>query len=582
MVNFIFKSTSFRKKFSFLFLICITLTNFQTIKSKTCKESTSLTETDCFNNIIQINKDDSRHYRAGHFATNKNGDLIIEYSGDGPSDYRLFYAFRKNGRGYFDDNYIKEKQIVKSGNYNARYEARNIFVHLHENYDKEYLFSTSAYAAVVELHDLDNEQYLVSDTETFLGKRIFSYIYNILETKEDGKTIYFLFYTTPENNPGDDNGSKFVIKKLKFTEFKLDYTTSHITWKIDTNFNDRVISGFLFESKNAFGILFISKSDKTYVIRLFKYDLAEIGSVKKLYDGAMSLQEGYSRYLQAIYLKDDVVAFFYFHDYDSTNNLAPLKLQVLHFTITISTTSSYSTDDRLFIHWNDFSSLNSEITLNDIYKIDDDKLAFASTSSNKKLYILLLDFFNDYKSLKVRSYTFDTSYELNKEFQLYSYNGFLAFTSTINSASYNSILMFFGYPNGTDFEIDISPFIQNADDYSSSNNFYNTLYATKKIENNIFGYKNVAKIKLISIPEQLSFYPSSDNINTPLQNGSEIDVDSVLYENTELIKYSGYYYLDYQFMVEDITYGELCENAHKVFQYSESTNPLSYSYYGRK
>ena len=99
MVNFIFKSTSFHIKFSFLFLICITLTNFQTIKSKTCKESTSLTETDCFNNIIQINKDDSRHYRAGHFATNKNGDLIIEYSGDGPSDYRLFYAFKKNGRG---------------------------------------------------------------------------------------------------------------------------------------------------------------------------------------------------------------------------------------------------------------------------------------------------------------------------------------------------------------------------------------------------------------------------------------------------------------------------------------------------
>ena len=62
----------------------------------------------------------------------------------------------------------------------------------------------------------------------------------------------------------------------------------------------------------------------------------------------MSLQEGYSRYLQAIYLKDDVVAFFYFHDNDSTNNLAPLKLQVLHFTITISTTSSFSTDDRLF------------------------------------------------------------------------------------------------------------------------------------------------------------------------------------------------------------------------------------------
>ena len=195
--------------------------NLNIINTKTCKESTSLTETDCFNNIIQINKGDNRYYRAGHFATSKNGDLIIEYSGDGPSDYRLFYAFKKNGRGFFNDSYIKEKQLTKSGSYDARYESKNLFIHLYDNYEQEYLFSTSAYASVSELHDLDSDEYLVADTQTFLGKRVFSYVYNILETKEDGKTIYFIFFTTPENAPDDNNGRKFVIKKLKFTEFKL-------------------------------------------------------------------------------------------------------------------------------------------------------------------------------------------------------------------------------------------------------------------------------------------------------------------------------------------------------------------------
>ena len=110
--------------------------NLSNINCKTCKESTALSETDCFNNIIIINKDDEIYYRAGHFVTNKNGDLIIEYSGDGPQEYRKFYAWKKNGRGFFDDNYIKEKKLEKSGNYIGRYESKNIMIHLYENYDE--------------------------------------------------------------------------------------------------------------------------------------------------------------------------------------------------------------------------------------------------------------------------------------------------------------------------------------------------------------------------------------------------------------------------------------------------------------
>ena len=163
-------------------------------------------------------------------------------------------------------------------------------------------------------------------------------------------------------------------------------------------------------------------------------------------------------------------------------------------------------------------SLNDEIYLNDVYKLADDRLAFASThnKNNKNLYFLFIDFFNDFKSIKTRYYSYTTTYDINKEFQLYSFNGFLVYTSTVNSEKFNSILIFFGYPNGTDFEIDISPYIQNADEYISSNNIFITLNATKKIENNILGYKNVDKIRLVSIPEQLNFYLSSDNINIPL------------------------------------------------------------------
>ena len=207
------------KNIPFFLSFFIILINLSNINCKTCKESTALSETDCFNNIIEININSERYYRAGHFATNKNGDLIIEYSSDGtnlPQDYRLFYALKENGRGFFNDNYMKEKQLTKSGDYIGRYESRNIMIHLYENYSEEYVFSTSAYASVSELHDFENDKYLVADTDTFLGKRIFSYVYNIMEATEDGKTIYFIFYTTPEKNPGDNDGNFWAGFALGF------------------------------------------------------------------------------------------------------------------------------------------------------------------------------------------------------------------------------------------------------------------------------------------------------------------------------------------------------------------------------
>lgn len=121
----------------FLLTILIFFINLQKINCITCKEANSLNQTDCFNHIIEINKEDARYFRAGHFVTDKNGNLIIEYSGDGPSNYRLFYALKKNGRGYFNDATIKEKQLTKTGNYIGRYESRNFLIHLYEDYDQE-------------------------------------------------------------------------------------------------------------------------------------------------------------------------------------------------------------------------------------------------------------------------------------------------------------------------------------------------------------------------------------------------------------------------------------------------------------
>ena len=62
-----------------------------------CYNNVLLTDTSCFNNMLIFN---SKKYRAGHFITYKNGDMIVEFSDDGndanKDGYaRIFYGLKK-------------------------------------------------------------------------------------------------------------------------------------------------------------------------------------------------------------------------------------------------------------------------------------------------------------------------------------------------------------------------------------------------------------------------------------------------------------------------------------------------------
>ena len=59
---------------SFIFLTQLSLY----LCGSSCSSGTFLSDSSCFNNIINLNH---LNYRAGHFASKKNGDLVVEYSG---------------------------------------------------------------------------------------------------------------------------------------------------------------------------------------------------------------------------------------------------------------------------------------------------------------------------------------------------------------------------------------------------------------------------------------------------------------------------------------------------------------------
>ena len=91
-----------------------------------CGRGSSITSTVCFNNIIYFEQE-NRNYSAGHFAVNKNGDMIIEYS---YNQYRLFYGLKADGNYYFPE-IIKEIEITNDtvdSNFTIRYESINSLI----------------------------------------------------------------------------------------------------------------------------------------------------------------------------------------------------------------------------------------------------------------------------------------------------------------------------------------------------------------------------------------------------------------------------------------------------------------------
>ena len=103
---------SFSKLLSFsshlyLFVILFIFSSIISSVNLDCPKGIVINDQSCFNDLITIKK----NFRAGNFAINKNGDMIIEYSNDKDSkrNIRLFYGIKKNGRYFF----LMKKPIEK-------------------------------------------------------------------------------------------------------------------------------------------------------------------------------------------------------------------------------------------------------------------------------------------------------------------------------------------------------------------------------------------------------------------------------------------------------------------------------------
>ena len=153
----------------------------------TCSKDNSIFYKTCFNDILIFN---NKKYRAGHFVTYKNGDMIAEFSDDGPlgdnaAGYaRIFYGLKSNGRYYFP-NETPTWEIENIGNIDGnygRYESLNYIVVTEDDLTKEneFIFSTSSYDSLTELLIMKNKTYIYTKTTDFMGHLIYSFTYSIV------------------------------------------------------------------------------------------------------------------------------------------------------------------------------------------------------------------------------------------------------------------------------------------------------------------------------------------------------------------------------------------------------------------
>ena len=240
-----------------------------------CKNVHELSNKTCYNDVITFNHS---QFRSGHACTNKQGNMIVEFSvNDGEKNLRLFYGLNKKGRYYFPGEPVyKEIRISNcldcdDGDLKGRYESRNLLVHLKNdtNREKEYMFSMSSYYSLAELIDIDdrdNFKLFTWNMTKFIGitRPIFSYEYSLFEIDNDRTYIAaFIESAGFKADPDDNNKLKeysetITLKKFRFDSFNNEnYRTILKTNTTKNTFDGRVVSAFRLDESKLIAVMIV-------------------------------------------------------------------------------------------------------------------------------------------------------------------------------------------------------------------------------------------------------------------------------------------------------------------------------------
>ena len=520
--------------------------------SQTCHANIDISNTTCFTDLKIFNIS-NKYYRAGQLAKSSKGDIIIEYS---YLQYRLFFGLTNKGQLYYP-NEIKEIELTSDTiqpDKIRRYESTNLFVSLINDLNKENEYLLSISSGIIELHNLESGEYSLLEATNFFENTegTYSYDFQILEAKYNNMNIYFCIYTTLElNETGNYTDNVIQIKRFGLTNFNFGFDLVKKI-QIRSNAKTRISSSFIWDYFNLLAVFYLPYNETQYHLRLYDYDLNQI------YDNSFSNHISFDNsigngmFFKSYYLDDQYAAFFYF------GGGGFLSLDILYLNKTSETSYSLVKE----ITFDDYyPPLITDITLNDFVKISYRIFALISTENSTSIYIILFKLYNGYEAINIKYYRFILNNQiisgLVNEIAGFVFNQVLGFTATVKPTAPNDgqdnvfpIFILFSYPNGTDSEIDIYPFLMDSGDYNETNYLFNYLMENMTIDNNIFGFITDREIHY-SIPDELTFLNPSGY--TFKKNGFLKD-NYGLIQNDSLIKDDKYYYLEYRYIAMEPDY----------------------------
>ena len=552
-----------------------------------CYINNEIIKTQWLNNIILFN---DRMYRYCNFAKNSKGDMIAELSTEEENGIRLFYGLKKNGDFFFKstESDVATKIIkIEDGNKKPiRYESENIFISLNnENDNNEYLISISLYYGYTELFDFETNQQSFVKTEDFTGYNIYSTINQLIEIKNNITNVSKYIHIFVGQEKTNVNYRKFyiVLNEYTFSKNNISYEDGYSISnhkRIDNAFSSRSISGY--KTDLDLIVLFYINNHK-FKINIYDLELNEKKNKDISSTGTIDGNRGI--FFKCIHLKNNLGAFIY---YKNENDYGPeLKIEDIE-----KSTTNYNIREKinLSLIFTEYR-FNSEPILNDLVKINDYRFSFITSSYDKsQLFILLFDFYNNDKNLKIRIYRIYLldlyNLRIYREISSILYNNYLTISlsacdslpcdySSGSNSDYFSFLVIFSYINGTDTFIDFSPFLKaNKIENKDDNDFVIKLLENAQIDNNIFGYQLLNKIKLITFPNELIFYNiRQDGGKTSLKENDVLLIGQEIEEKLSLTKTNdAIYSLEYQFIVKEPNYEIFNKYPIKIFDYPD--NPV--------
>ena len=518
-----------------------------------------------FSQIINIIQLGGENFRYNHFSLNSKGDMIIDTTANPGSNERRFFGLKKNGRGYFfDENNIETPyrslfaENLENENQQKLEGESNFIILSNQNFNeiKEYLISFSKLDNYMELYNFDTNEISTEKTSIIFGNNITSNVSTFFksESKIDNKTNYYIAYIHEVNNE-----YKFYFLRCYFTSTNLKNKGYHRdTGNRKSTINKAITSCFETEQKKI--ACFYQKNNLKYTIVTIDEDF---NNTSQNYTTIATASEDINTFFKAIHFKKEIGAFIYYINITDIYPIFSLKY--------------CSEEDNIFYNYKNYEeiivnkmSFNSNAMMNDIIKVEDNKICFISISSDKNsLIIVIFNTYNEDNYMSIRYYSNDM-YNLyrNKFFndlRIFNFNGFISAAYSYcpqlkcndNEDLHYSSLIIFSYPNiTTDQNANLLEYIYTTNNKFEDYNFILDEHLNCYIENNIFGH-SCKGIKILNYPENTILKYKKDN-NIVEKNSFLVEKEILFLFFEESEEYKGMNYtIEYAYVGIDPEYSKI-------------------------